>query len=40
MHACSNLNIFGEIFDILSVHKTQIFKNFHLALPTIIGGPL
>jgi hypothetical protein len=38
-HACSILNIFGEIFEILSVHKTQIFGNFHLALPPIIRGP-
>jgi hypothetical protein len=25
--------------EILSVHSTQIFGNFHLALPPIIGGP-
>ena len=28
-----------EIFEILSVHKTRIPGNFHLALPPIIGGP-
>ena len=39
MHAWSNLNIFGEIFESLSVHKTGIFGNFHLASPPIIGGP-
>ena len=39
MYACSNLNIFGEILEILSIHKTQIFRNFHLALPPIIRGP-
>jgi hypothetical protein len=31
------LNIFGEI---LSIHKTEISENFHLASsPNIIGGP-
>ena len=39
-HAWSNPNIFGEIFEILSVHKTGIFGNFHLASPPIIGGPV
>ena len=38
-HACCNPNIFGEIFEILSVHKSQIFGNFHQALPPIFRGP-
>jgi hypothetical protein len=40
VYACCNLNIFGEIFEILSVHKTEIFGNFHLASSPIIGGPV
>jgi hypothetical protein len=39
VYACCNPNIFGEIFEILSVHKTEIFGNFHLASSPIIGGP-
>ena len=38
-HACCNPNIFWEIFEISSVHKSQIFENFHLALPPIFRGP-
>src|SRR6266481_1751828 len=38
-HACCSLNIFGEIFEILSVHKSQIFGNFHQALLPIFRGP-
>jgi hypothetical protein len=38
-HACSSPNILGQIFEILSVHKSQIFENFQEALPPIIGGP-
>ena len=34
-----NLNILGEIFEILSVHLSQVFRNFHLALPLIFRGP-
>ena len=40
VHACCDPNIFGEIFEILSVHNAQIFGNFHLASPPIIGGPV
>jgi hypothetical protein len=39
VHTCSNPNIFGEFFENLSVHKTGIFRNFHLASSPIIGGP-
>jgi len=39
VQACCDPNILGEIFEILSVHNTQIFENFHLALPPIIRGP-
>jgi hypothetical protein len=40
VYACCNLNIFGKIFEILSIHKTEIFGNFHLASSPIIRGPL
>ena len=36
MQACCDPNILGEFFENLSVHNTQIFENFHLALPPII----
>src|SRR5882672_10656972 len=39
-HACCSPNIFGEIFEISSVHKSQMFGNFHQALPPIFRGPL
>jgi hypothetical protein len=39
VYACCNPNIFGKNFEILSVHKTEIFGNFHLASSPIIGGP-
>ena len=39
VQACCDPNILGEIFEILSIHNTQIFENFHLALPPIIRGP-
>ena len=38
-NACCNPNILGEIFEFLSVHISQIFRNFHLALPPIFRGP-
>jgi hypothetical protein len=40
VNACCNPNIFGEIFENLSVHKAQIFGKFHLALPPIVRGPI
>ena len=39
VHASCNPNIFGENFKIVSIHKSQIFGNFHQALSPIIGGP-
>ena len=39
VNACCNPNIFGEIFENLSVYKAQFFGNFHLALPPIVRGP-
>ena len=39
-NACCNPNILGEIFEFLSVHISQIFRNFHLALPAIFRGPV
>ena len=39
VYACCNLNIFGEIFEILPVNKTEIFRNFHLASSPIFRGP-
>jgi len=38
-HACCSLSIFGEIFEISCIHKSQIFGNFHQALPPIFRGP-
>jgi hypothetical protein len=37
-HAYCSPNIFEEICKISSVHKSQIFENFHQALPPIFRG--
>ena len=39
-NACCSPNIWGEIFEFLSIHMGQIFRNFHLALSPIFGGPV
>ena len=38
-NACCSPNILGGNFEILSIHISQIFRNFHLASPPIFRGP-
>ena len=40
VHVCCDPNIQIEVLENLSIHNTQIFGNFHLALSPIIRGPV